>query len=276
MPQGSGQHLQDTAFTEICLSNVKAGCSDQAVQELHEYIACACSHRPSLCFSVDIGLQNAPAASFTDRFCLALLQLPRCACVTNLDASSWPVPVTHRGLSHIAQITSLTKLQLICDYDQDIGDEHLKLLSALTKLTDLCIGPLHLCTSEGLIHALSRLCYLERLSLGDAIHFSAKCLACVSAAKLQALSLHYCTQLTDESVSCLSMPHLSELSFREVHGLSAFGLECLLAQSPALVHLNLLHCAGVTEKDLTLLSRRVQNQLWYRGRKPILFNYHYL
>lgn len=105
VPQNSGQHLQDTAFTQIHLSNVKAGCKDQTIQEPHEHIACACCHRPSLCFSINIGVQNPTIDTFSDKFCLALLQLPRWACTANVDADTSPAPVIHREFSYIADMT---------------------------------------------------------------------------------------------------------------------------------------------------------------------------
>ena len=68
------------------------------------------------------------------------------------------------------------------------------------------------------------------------------------------------------------MPHLSELRIEKIDGAPAFGLVCLLAQSPALVRLDIRDCASLTEMHVMLLHRKVQTQLWYRCQKPIVFN----
>ena len=265
VPQDSGQHLQDTAFTQIHLSNVEAGPDHKrAFQELHDYIACASSHQPYLKCEVDIhmihqyGLLGSTDELFTDDLCLKLSQFPESACITKLNAGSMPVHVTGRGLRSIAHMTALTELTLVCR--QDIDDVHLELLSGLIRLTELKIGPLRLCSSEGLINTLSRLCRLQKLSLTDAVGVSDECLAHISAAlsgNLQALSLANCPQLTDESVPYLGMPHLSTLFFSNTAQISLQGVEDLISQSSVLVDLDFRGCACLTVRDRMKVQQRM-------------------
>lgn len=280
VPQDSGQHLQNTAFTQIHLSNVEAGPDHkQAFQELHDYIACASSYQPCLKFEVDIhmihqyGLLGSTEELFSDDLCLKLLQFPHAACITKLNVGNMPVHVTGRGLSSVAQMTALTELSLLCR--QDIDDMHLELLSGLTNLVELKIGPLKHCSSDGLVNTLSNLCRLEKLSLTDAIGFSDECLAHVSAALshcLHALSLANCPQLTDEAVPYLAMPHLSTLFFSNTAQISLQGVENLIAQSTVLVDLDFRGCALLTVRD----RMRVQQSMLARVYTPKFFPYdHY-
>ena len=226
LSQDSGQHLQDTAFTQIRLCNEDRCPRDpvQAFHKLHDSIACASYHCPKkkLTFAVDIEMLHfnfgeAPRSRpdlFTDELCLQLLQFPKSAYITKLNAIGMAVPITGRGLRVIAHMTALRELTLICR--QDIDDVHLELLSRLGSLTELKIGPLRGCSNDGVTNTLSQLSHLQKLSLTDAVEFSDQGLAHVSAAlsgKLQALSFANCPRLTNESVSHLSTPHLSWLHF---------------------------------------------------------------
>lgn len=280
VPQDTGQHLQNTAFTQIHLSNVEAGPDHkQAFQELHDYIACASSYQPCLKFEVDIhmihqyGLLGSTEELFSDDLCFKLLQFPHSACITKLNVGNMPVHVTGRGLSSVAQMTALTELSVLCR--QDIDDMHLELLSGLTNLVELKIGPLKHCSSDGLVNTLSNLCRLEKLSLTDAIGFSDECLAHISAALshcLHALSLANCPQLTDEAVPYLAMPHLSTLFFSNTAQISLQGVENLIAQSTVLVDLDFRGCALLTVRD----CMRVQQSMLARVYTPKFFPYdHY-
>ncbi|KAL3159829.1 hypothetical protein ABBQ38_010232 [Trebouxia sp. C0009 RCD-2024] len=272
VPQDSGQHLKNTAFTHIHLSNVEAGPDHKrAFQDLHDYIACASSHKPCLHFEVDIhmihqyGLLGSTDELFTDELCLKLLQFPESACITKLNVGSMPVPITGRGLAIIAHLTALTELTLICH--QDIDDVHLELLSSLTNLTELKIGPLKHCSSEGLMNALPCLGHLQKLSMTDAVGVSDDCLAHVSAAlsgNLQALSLANCPQLTDECIPCLAMPHLSSLFFSNNAQISLQGVEDLIAQSTVLQDLDFRGCACLTVRDRMKVQQRMLARVYTR------------
>lgn len=278
--QDSGQHLQGTAFANIHLSNVEAGPDHkQAFQELHDYIACACTYQPCLKFEVDIhmihqyGLLGSTDELFTDDLCLKLLQFPDSACVTKLNVGSMPVHVTGRGLVCIAHMTALTELNLVCRHDVD--DVHLQLLSSLVNLTELKIGPLKHCSSEGLVNTLSQMRRLEKLSLTDAIGVSDSCLAQVSYAlsdNLQVLSLANCPQLTDESVPYLGMPHLSTLFFSNTAQVSLQGVEDLIAQSTVLVDLDFRGCACLTVRDRMKVQQRMLARVYNSKLNPY---YHY-
>ncbi|KAL0052328.1 hypothetical protein WJX82_000329 [Trebouxia sp. C0006] len=60
-----------------------------------------------------------------------------------LDLRSYRVP----RLGYIAQLTTLVELSVTCC--EDIDDTHMRLLSALTNLEELRLGPLKGCTSAG-------------------------------------------------------------------------------------------------------------------------------
>ena len=274
--QDSGLHFQGTAFTKIHVSNVEAGPDHkQAFQELHDYIACACTYQPCLRFEVDIhmihqyGLLGSTDELFTDDLCLKLLQFPDSACITKLNVGSMPVHVTGRGLICIANMTALTELNLVCR--DDIDDVHLELLSSLVNLTELKIGPLKHCSSEGLVNTLSHLCRLEKLSLTDAVGVSDGCLAQVSAAlsdNLLALSLANCPQLTDDSVPYLGMPRLSTLFFSNTAQISLQGVENLIAQSTALVDLDFRGCACLTVRDRMKVQQRMLARVYNTKLNP--------
>lgn len=265
VPPDSGQHLKDTAFTKVLLSNVEAGPDhNRAFGELQKYIACASENNSSLTFEVDIhmihqyGLLGSTEESFTDNLCLLLMQFPASACITKLNAGSMPVPVTGTGLRFIAKLTALTDLSLTCY--QDIDDVHLRVLSGLTNLTGLKIGPLKYCSSEALTDTLSHLCQLQKLSLSDAVWVSDECLGHVSAAlsaNLQALSLANCPQLTDESIAYLGMPHLSTLFFSNSPFVTLQGVDHLVGQSTALVDLDFRGCACLTVQDRMKVQQRL-------------------
>ena len=268
VPPDSGQHLQGTAFTKVLLSNVEAGPDhNKAFGELHKYVACASESNSSLTFKIDIhmihqyGLLGSTEELFSDNLCLMLMQFPASACVTKLNAGSMPVPVTATGLSYIAKLTALTDLSLTCR--QDIDDMHLQLLSELTNLTGLKIGPLKYCSSDALTDTLSQLCRLQKLSLSDAVWVSDECLGHVSAAlsaNLQALSLANCPQLTDESIAYLGMPHLSTLFFSNSPHVTLQGVEHLIGQSTALIDLDFRGCACLTVQDRMKVQQRLLAQ----------------
>lgn len=270
VPKDSGQHLQDTAFTQIHLSNVEAGPDhNRAFQDLHDYIACASSHQPHLSFDIHMihqyGLLGSTNELFTDELCLKLLHFPQTACITKLNVGSMPVPITGRGLAFIAQLTALTELTMVCH--RDIDDVHLELLVGLTNLTELKVGPLKHCSSEGLMNVLPHLCHLQKLSLTDAVGVSDDCLAHVSAAlsgTLQVLSLANCPQLTDECIPYLGMPHLSLLFFSNNAQISLNGVEDLIAQSTALQDLDFRGCACLTVRDRMKVQQRMLTRVYRR------------
>ena len=276
VPHDSGQHLQGTAFIKIHLSNVEAGPDHKkAFQELHDYIVCASSYQPCLSFEVDIhmihqyGLLGSTDELFTDDLCLKLLQFPDSACITKLNVGSMPVHVTGKGLICISHMTALTELNLVCRHD--IDDVHLELLASLVNLTELKIGPLKHCSSQGLINTLSHLSRLEKLSLTDAVGVSDDCLVQVSAAlsdNLQALSLANCPQLTDESVPYLGMPHLSTLFFSNTAQVSLEGVEELIAQSTVLVDLDFRGCACLTVRDRMKVQQRMLSRVYNSKLNP--------
>ena len=126
-------------------------------------------------FSVVSQAQRSRAGLFTDELCLQLLQILQSACITTLNAIGMPLPITGRGLRAIAHMTALRELTLICN--QNIDDVHLELLSRLGNLTELEIGPLGGCSSEGVTNTLSQLCHLQEVSLTDAFEFTDQGLA---------------------------------------------------------------------------------------------------
>ncbi|KAA6425345.1 MAG: hypothetical protein FRX49_04838 [Trebouxia sp. A1-2] len=149
VPSDSAQHLSNTFLTTVLLSNVEADPeASRSLQELQEYMMSAEIHNPVLSFVVDIYhlptfLSRAP---FTDAECRTMMQYPASAQVVTLHLGCMPVSVTQTGLGYIAQLTTLAELSVTCC--EDIDDDHMTLLSALSNLVELRLGPLKCCTSE--------------------------------------------------------------------------------------------------------------------------------
>ena len=142
-----------------------------------------------------------------------MMHFPASAQVVTLHLGCMPVSVTQTGLGYIAQLTTLVELSVTCC--EDIDDNHMRLLSALTNLVELRLGPLKGCTSEGLTDGLSALTQLQRLYLLDAIHIKDETIAHIacSLSALRALSMANCPLLTDESMPYLCMLCLHILFF---------------------------------------------------------------
>ena len=259
VPTDSGQYLLNTSFTKVLLSNVEADPDPRdSLEELHKYMAFAVDHNRSLIFDIDVyQLPNFLSnAHFTDAACHKMMQYPASANIVKLHLGNMPVPVTMLGLGCIAKLTTLTELSVIsCE---DIDDEHMGLLSALTRLVELKLGPLKRCTSKGFMSGLSSMCQLQKLSLIDAIHVQDNTIACVSSslsASLQALSLANCPQLTDGSVPYLCMPHLSTLFFSNSSFITLQGVQDLASQSSSLVDLDFRGCTCLSVRDRMKLQQ---------------------
>ena len=264
VPTDSGQHLLNTSFAKVLLSNVEVDPNpSRSLEELRKYITSTISTNASLTVEVDIHqlpnfLSHSP---FTDEDCCTLMQYPASAHVVKLHLGNMPVPVTQRGLGFIAQLTKLTELSIICC--EDIDDTHIAKLSALTNLIELKIGPLKGCTSEGLTNGLSKLNQLQKLSLTDAVHIQDDTVAHISgslSASLQALSLANCPQLTDDSVLHLCMPHLSTLFFSNSSFITLQGVHDLASKSSSLVDLDFRGCICLSVRDRMKLQQMMLTQ----------------
>ena len=268
VPSDSAQHLSNTFLTTVLLSNVEADPEpSRSLQELQEYMMSAEIHNPVLSFVVDIYhlptfLSRAP---FTDAECRTMMQYPASAQVVTLHLGCMPVSVTQTGLGYIAQLTTLAELSVTCC--EDIDDDHMTLLSALSNLVELRLGPLKCCTSEGLTNGLSTLTQLQRLYLTDAIHIRDETIAhvlCSLSASLQALSMANCPLLTDESMPYLCMPRLSTLFFSNSSFITLQGVQHLASQSSSLVDLDFRGCTCLSVRDRmklqqVMLSQRTAN-----------------
>jgi len=264
VPSDSAQHLSNTFLTTVLLSNVEADPDpSRSLEELQMYMTSAERHNPVLSFVVNIHhlptfLSRAP---FTDAECLTMMQYPASAQVGRLHLGYMPVSVTQTGLGYIAQLTNLAELSVICC--EDIDDNHMRLLSALTNLAELRLGPLKECTSEGLKNGLSTLTQLQKLSLIDVIHIKDETIAhisCSLSATLQALSMANCPQLTDESVPYLCMPHLSTLFFSNSSFITLQGVQHIASQSSSLVDLDFRGCTCLSVRDRMKLQQVMLSQ----------------
>ncbi len=264
VPSDSAQHLSYTFLTKVLLSNVEADPDpSRSLAELQRYMTSAGSYNPVLSFVVDIHrlptfLKRAP---FTDAECLMMMQYPAPAQVVTLHLGYMPVAVTQTGLGYIAQLTTLVELSVTCC--EDIDDTHMRLLSALTNLERLRVGPLKGCTSEGLTSGLSTLTRLQKLYLIDAIHIKDETIAhisCSLSATLRALSLANCPQLTDESMPYLCMPHLSTLFFSNNSFVTLQGVQQLASQSSSLFDLDFRGCTCLSVKDRMKLQQVLRSQ----------------
>ena len=173
------------------------------------------THNPVLSFLVDV--YHLPmylsGPRFTDAECLTMMHFPASAQVVKLHLGCMPLSVTQTGLGYIAHLTTLVELSVTCC--KDIDDNHTRLLSALTNLVELRLGPLKGWTSEGLTDGLSALTQLQRLYLMNAIHIKDETIANIacSLCALRALSMANCPLLTNESMPYLCMLCLHILFF---------------------------------------------------------------
>lgn len=268
VPSDSAQHLSNTFLTKVLLNNVEGDPDpNRSLEELQKYMTSAGSHNPVLSFVVDI--HHLPTfllpAPFTDAACLTMMQYPASAQVVTLNLGCMPVSVTQTGLGYIAQLTTLAELHVICC--EDIDDKHMRLLSALSNLERLRLGPLKGCTSGGLTDGLSTLTQLQRLYLIDAIHIKDETIAhisCSLSATLRALSLANCPLLTDESMPYLCMRRLSTLFFSNSSFITLQGVQHLASQSSSLVDLDFRGCTCLSVRDRmklqqVMLSRHTAN-----------------
>ena len=264
VPSDSAKHLSNTVLTAVLLSNIEAHPEpSRSLEELQKYMMCAETHNPVLSFLVDI--YHLPmflsGPRFTDAECLTMLQYPASAQVVTLHLGCMPVSVTQTGLGYIAQLTTLAELSVTCC--EDIDDDHMRLLSALTNLVELRLGPLKGCTSEGLTNGLSTLTQLQRLYLMDAIHMKDETVAhisCSLSATLQALSMANCPLLTDESMPYLCTLHLSILFFSNSSFITLQGVQHLVSQSSSLFDLDFRGCTCLSVNDRMKLQQVIRSQ----------------
>ena len=248
IPLDSGQFLKNTGFNTVLLSNMDEGPSPGiSFAKLHNYMTSAQSHKPSLSFEVHIHQPMSYAHSHVrDQEIQRLVQYPAAAHVVKLHLYTMPVPVTQAGLSCIAQLTALTELSIICC--EDINSQHFKMISALTGLIDLQIGPLKGCSSQGIMEGLVTLTQLQKLTLTDAINMQDSNIVQMSetfSATLQSLSLRNCPLLTDYALSQIALPKLSALFFSSNHFITLSAVELLASRSPSLVDIDCRGCAQI-------------------------------
>ncbi len=264
VPSDSAQHLSNTFLTTVLLGNIEANPEpSRSLEELQKYMISAEKHNPVLSFLVDI--YHLPVYSsaprFTDAECLTMLRYPASAQVVKLHLDCMAFSVTQTGLGYIAHLTTLAELSVTCC--EEIDDDHMRLLSALTNLVELRLGSLKGCTSEGLTNGLSTLTQLQGLYLMNPIHIKDETIAnisCSLSATLQALSMANSPLLTDESMPYLCMPRLTTLFFSNSSFITLQGVQQLASQSPSLVDLDFRGCKRLTLRDRMNLQQVMRSQ----------------
>ncbi|DBB09803.1 TPA: hypothetical protein ACH3X3_001425 [Trebouxia sp. C0006] len=266
VPSDSAQHMSNTFWTTVLLGNIEANPEpSKSLEELQQYMVSAEKHNPVLSFLVDT--YHLPVYSsgsrFTDAECLTMLHYPASAQVVKLHLGCMPVSVTQTGLGYIAQLTTLVELSVTCC--EDIDDTHMRLLSALTNLEELRLGPLKGCTSAGLTDGLSALTQLQRLYLMDAIHIKDETIAnisCSLSATLRALSMANCPLLTDKCMPYLCLPCLSILFFSNSSFITLQGVQHLVSQSSSLFDLDFRGCTCLSVRDRMQLQQALRSQYY--------------
>ena len=264
VPSDSAQHLSNTLFTTVLLGNIESNPEpSRSLEKLQKYMMSAETHNPVLSFLVDV--YHLPmylsGPRFTDAECLTMMHFPASAQVVTLHLGCMPVSVTQAGLGYIAQLTTLAQLSVTCC--EDVDDNHMRSLSALTNLVELRLGPLKGCTSEGLTDGLSALTQLQRLYLMDAIQIKDETIAhisCSLSGTLRALSMANCPLLTDESMPYLCMPRLSILFFSNSSFITLQGVHRLVSQSSSLFDLDFRGCTCLSVRDRMQLQQMLRSQ----------------
>ena len=263
VPSDSAQHLSNTLFTTVLLGNIESNPEpSRSLEKLQKYMMSAETHNPVLSFLVDV--YHMPmylsGPRFTDAECLTMMHLPASAKVVTLHLGCMPVSVTQAGLGYIAQLTTLAQLSVTCC--EDVDDNHMRSLSALTNLVELRVGPLKGCTSEGFTDCLSTLTQLQRLYLMDAIHIKDETIAHIacSLSALRALSMANCPLLTDESMPYLCMLRLHILFFSNSSFITLQGVHRLVSQSSSLFDLDFRGCTCLSVRDRMQLQQMLRSQ----------------
>ena len=262
VPNDSAQHLSNTFFTTVLLGIEANPEPSRSLEKLQKYMMSAEMDNPVLSFLVVV--YHLPmyvsGPRFTDADCLTMMHFPASARVVTLHLGCMPVSVTQTGLGYTAHLTTLVELSVTCC--EDIDDNHMRLLSALTNLVELRLRPLKGRTSEGLTDGLSALTQLQRLYLMDAIHIKDETMAHIacSLSALRALSMANCPLLTDESMPYLCMLCLHILFFSNSSFITLQGVHRLVSQSSSLFDLDFRGCTCLSVRDRMQLQQILRSQ----------------
>ena len=248
----------ETSLKTILLSNVGSTLEDLGT--LRKWIGLASLTSPGINFHIDI--LHLPSqisdTAFGDLSCQELTEFPSTARIINLDLGTMPSKVSQSSLGHIATLTKLTGLSVICQ--EEIDDVHLDLVSSLTGLTQLTLGPVGMCSDQGIADSLSSLTQLQKLYLSEVVCIEDDTVAMFSKqlAVLHTLSLSSCPLLSNECLNYLaSMPHLTTLFFSNNESLTLDCVQDFVSKSSALVDLDFRGCASLSVADRMSLQRRL-------------------
>ena len=251
--------LRGTTLKTILLSNVGSTLED--LKTLRAWTHHASVESPELQFHVDIIHLPSQIADtmFGDLSCQQLTQFPCTASIINLDLGRMPSKVSQSSLHHLATLTKLVGLSVICH--EEIDDAHLDLVSSLTDLTHLTLGPVGMCSDHGIADTLSSLTQLQKLYLSEVVCIEDDTVAMLSkqlGPALHALSLSSCPLLSNECLHHLArMPHLTTLFFSNNESLTLSGVQEFVSKSSALVDLDFRGCASLTVADRMQLQRKL-------------------
>ena len=250
--------FKETSLKTILLSNVGSTLED--LRTLRSWIGSASLESPELTFHIDI--LHLPSqisdTAFGDVSCQELTEFPSTACIINLDLGTMPSKVSQSSLAHIATLTKLTGLSVICH--EEIDDVHLDLVSSLTGLTQLTLGPVGMCSDQGIADTLSSLIQLQKLYLSEVVCIEDETVAMFSKqlAVLHTLSLSSCPLLSNECLNYLaSMPHLTTLFFSNNESLTLDSVQEFVSKSSALVDLDFRGCVSLSVADRMSLQRKL-------------------
>lgn len=253
--------FKDTLLKTVLLSIV-SNTTKKDLKTLRTWLSSASQESPTMTFNVHLHYLPAQllgSAQLDDRACRFLANFPAAANIVTLDLGILPTHVSKASLHHVAELTKLAALLMICH--EDIDDQHLDVVSNLTDLTQLTLGPVGMCSDQGIADALSSLSQLQTLHLTDAVCIEDNTLAMLSkqlGSVLNTLSLSCCPLLSNECLLHLArMPYLTRLFFSKTEHVDKTGVQDLVSQASALVHLDFRGCIGLTVSDRMQLQREL-------------------